>query len=185
MVNLQLGDNSVNSVPKPNSISKKLYSQVDDVVDDSELKRELTLLTYDEAKDECVADEIVDRVVKVVAVEEELKNNDGGVVLLQLLLELTADADALVVNVCAVVENILLTVTAEEEPPIDLCSSSKLDVIVVLPQEVNSTGTAVAGFDGGNIENRSLFVNGSKDDCEDKLNTELQFIDLMESSSLP
>lgn len=45
VVNLQVGDNSVNSVPKPNSISRKLYSQVDDVADDSELKRELTLFT--------------------------------------------------------------------------------------------------------------------------------------------
>lgn len=45
------------------------------------------------------------------------------------------------------------------------------------------TGTAVAGFAGGSIENRSLLFNGSNADCEDKLSTELQLIERVESSS--
>lgn len=45
------------------------------------------------------------------------------------------------------------------------------------------TGTAVAGFAGGSMENRSLLFNGSKADCEDKLSTELQLMERVESSS--
>lgn len=75
--NLQLGDSSVNSVPKPNSISRKPYSQVDD-----EVEFELILLTYEEVS-ECVADEMVDNVVNVAVVVAE-----GGIMdVLQLLLD--------------------------------------------------------------------------------------------------
>lgn len=49
--------------------------------------------------------------------------------------------------------------------------------------DVTDTGTAVAGLAGGSMEKMSLLFNGSKADCEDRLNTELQLIDLVESSS--
>jgi len=64
---LQLGTSSVNSEPRPNSMSRNPYSQVLAPADTFELM----LLTYDEVS-EWVAEEMVDRVVKVAVVEEEL-----------------------------------------------------------------------------------------------------------------
>lgn len=63
---MQLGTNSVNSDPRPNSISRNPYSHVFAPAD----TLELMLLTYDDVS-ECVADEIVDNVVKVAVVEDE------------------------------------------------------------------------------------------------------------------
>lgn len=50
-------------------------------------------------------------------------------------------------------------------------------------EEGIETGTAVAGLTGGSMENKSLLFNGSKADCDDKLSTELQLIERVESSS--
>lgn len=152
---LQLGASSVNSVPSPNSISKKPYSHVEA---DTELA--FILVTYEEVS-ECVADEMVDRVVNVAVVVAE-----GGVV--EVLLQEFED-DAVPCD-CTVVKVPLMATDAD----VDEAASTA---------DVTDTGTAVAGLAGGSMEKMSLLFNGSKADCEDRLNTELQLIDLVDSSS--
>lgn len=112
---------------------------------------------------ECVADEIVDSVVKVAVVVAE-----GGVVdVLHVLPE-----DIAPPAVCTVV-NVPLMDTGDDE---DVASP---DPVV----EVTETGTAVAGLAGGSIEKISLLFSGSKADCDERLSTELQLMERVESSS--
>lgn len=171
---MQLGTNSVNSEPKPNSISRNPYSHVEDAEAAAALA--LMLLTYDEVS-ECVADEIVESVVKV-AVEEEVHVLNAVLLLLleanALVLVLEADVDCTVVKVP-------LMATA------GVCIVLSVALTLVVVAAVTGTGVAVAGFvidnAGGNMAKRSLLLSGSSADWDDKLSTELQLIERVESSS--
>lgn len=165
----------MNSEPKPNSISRKPYSHVEDA--DAAAALALMLLTYDEVS-ECVAEEMVESVVNV-AVDEEVHVLYAAL----LLLLLVVDALALVLEAdvdCTVVK-VPLMATADA----GVVLSDAL--VFVVKAAVTGTGVAVAGLvidnAGGNMAKRSLLLSGSNADCDDKLSTELQLMERVESSS--
>lgn len=152
-----MGTNSVNSEPRPKSMSRKPYSQVDAAAAAAEANDDAVA---DDDVSEYVDDDIVDRVVKVVGVLllfTALLNDDGEDVDTEPPLVLLCTEDA--VNV-PLIETVV---------------------------DVSETGTAAGGLvddvAGGRIVNRSLLLSGSNADCEDRLRTELQLMDRFESSS--
>ncbi|KAH8264308.1 hypothetical protein KR038_006355 [Drosophila bunnanda] len=134
-------------------MSRNPYSQVLAPADTFELM----LLTYDEVS-ECVAEEMVDRVVKVAVVELELP-------LLLLLLPLLLFP----LFACTVVK-LPLNASVEDEEELALLAGTE-------------TGTAVGVAAAGSMLNRSLLFSGSSADCELRLSTELQLMERVESSS--
>lgn len=145
---------------------------------------------------ECVADEMVESVVNVAVVEKVGEVNGAEIVeaAAVAVADDVADVAAVdnVVNVplmatvfAACVEEISVSVVVEED---DANDDAELEEAVVAVADAGSdTGIAVAGFvndeTGGKMANRSLLFNGSKADCEDRLSTELQLIERVESSS--
>lgn len=100
---------------------------------------------------------------------------------------------AVVVAEGGVVEALLQALEHDNAAPEDctvanvpLMATEDDDEVLVSPVttvDVTDTGTAVAGLAGGKMENMSLLFRGSKADCEDRLSTELQLMDLVDSSS--
>lgn len=165
----------MNSEPKPNSISRKPYSHVEDAEAAAALA--LMLLTYDEVS-ECVAEEMVESVVNV-AVDEEVHVLYAALLLLLLAVDVPALVPVADVD-CTVVKVPLMATP-------DLCVELSDALACVVKAAVTDTGVAVAGLvidnAGGNMAKRSLLLSGSSADCDDKLSTELQLMERVESSS--
>lgn len=128
---------------------------------------------------ECVAEEIVESVVNVAVDEEVLVLY--AVLLLLLLLVIELLALVLEAGVDCTVVNVPLMATAV------VCVALSVGLMFVDIAAVTGTGVAVAGLvidnAGGSMAKRSLLFSGSSADCDDKLSTELQLMDRVESSS--
>lgn len=124
---------------------------------------------------ECVADEIVDRVVNVAVVEEDGDVEQADDRLVEPEPEEEPHEEPLWLwppLACTVVK---LPLKASVDPPEE---DAELLLLAM------HTGTAAGGVAAaGRMLNRSLLFSGSSADCELRLSTELQLIERVESSS--